>query len=378
MPARTIRYLISPRTACPPALTDPRGRPVPWCELDLGDVALCSWGEVLQTAPAGNPFLSVFEELLVPGRQELVWRGDGPGRGVEMRRAFSGMFGRFFARAYLSRYHDFTWFTPINRNPTYVSLSLRIKKRNGSERIDLPDWICGGTGQLAIAEAKGSHQKASLREGTRPGPIRTADAQIQSVRVQMRRGRVGNRRWVSQSIEGWAAMSRWGLETPARDPFLFVLDPETHGEPLREEEKPGLVQQIAREHVRQTLEGLGYGDLVAEPEHQTITSPRRERQEVALNLAEDVGRRFIGAVASPVGLLPWSVGEAQALMSSQPFLRPLRLFFVGFDVDVIKDILSGRPVSPRPRRDAEDGTRVGRDGLLIAPLERVSPVQPSI
>jgi len=378
MSVRTIRYIINPQNACPPELRDNRGRPLRLCDLDLADVALCAMGEILQTAPTANPFLGVFEELLVPAQQRLIWRGDGPGRGVEMRRAFSGMFGRFFARAYLSRYHKFTWFTAINRDPTYVSSRLRVRKRTRSTRVDLPDWICGGSGTIAIAEAKGSHQSASLSQGTRPGPIKTADKQISSVRVQERKRRGGQMQWVDRSLKGVAVMSRWGIEDPPRDPYLFVLDPETHGEPLSEDEIPAFVQQIAREHVRQTLEGLGYGDLVPDPNENGLTHPSRERQEVVLHFPEEEGRRFLGVVASPFGLLPLTVNEARMVMESQPPSTPLRFLFVGFDLDIVTRLLGGQPVDTRPTRQAEDGTRIGSDGLLIAPLTRVSPVQPTI
>jgi hypothetical protein len=287
-----------------------------------------------------------------------------------MRRAFSGIFGRFFARAYLSRYHKFTWFAAINRDPTYVSSRLRVKKRKSSTRIDLPDWICGGQGRLAIAEAKGSYQSAAPSQGARPGPIKTANKQINSVRVQRRIRRAGDMKWVDRSFKGWAVMSRWGIEDPPREPYLFVLDPETHGEPLGEDEIPGLVQEVAREHVRQTLEGLGYGDLIADPNKVGPTNPTRERQEVVLHLPEEEGKRFIGAVASPFGLLPLTVNEAQIVMAAQPPSTALRMLFVGFDLGVVARLIEGETVNPRVMRQADDGTRIGSDGLLIAPLSR--------
>ena len=117
MTVRTIRYIVDPASACPPALRGGWGRPQASCQLDMRKVALCAMGEVLQTAPTTNPFLAVFDDLLAPGESKLIWQGDSPGRGVEMRRAFSGLFGRFFARAYLEHYHDFTWLGPINGDP---------------------------------------------------------------------------------------------------------------------------------------------------------------------------------------------------------------------------------------------------------------------
>ena len=344
----------------------------------MRQVGLCAFGEILQTAPTANPFLGVFEGLLVPGEPQLIWQSNGPGRGVEMRRAFSGMFGRFFARAYLERYHDFTWFAPISGDPTYFSPRVRVT-RASSARIDMPDWLCAAPGILAVAEAKGSHQKSNLSAGTLPGPIKTADAQIRGVRVQKARmTKGGGLTWVDRSVKGWAVMSRWGVETPAREPYLFALDPETAGEPLSDEEIAEVVQDIARVHVRLTLEGLGYTDLLGDPNETAVVRPARARDAVVLHVEGEDESRFLGAVASPFGLLSLTVSEAQALMPSLPTDIAHQLLFVGYDLEMISRLLQNEAVSPRHVRESDDGTRVGPDGLLVAPLSRVSSIPVSI
>jgi hypothetical protein len=313
-----------------------------------------------------------------PGGTKIDLAGRRPGRGVEMRRAFSGMFGRFFARAYLGRYHDFTWFAPINGDPTYFSPRVRVT-RAGSARVDMPDWLCAGPGKLAIGEAKGSHQKSNLNSWTRPGPIKTADAQINGVQVQKARmTKSGALSWVNRSVKGWAVMSRWGVESPAREPFLFALDPETEGEPLSQEEVTEVVQDIARVHVRLTLEGLGYPDLLRDPSDHTIARPSRQRDAVVLHVDGEQNSRFLGAVASPYGLLSLTVSQAQTLISSLPTDVALQLFFVGYDLDIVDRLLQNQAVAPRHVRQMDDGTRVGPDGLLVAPLSQVSPIPISI
>lgn len=52
-------------------------------------------------------------------------------------------------------------------------------------------------------------------------------------------------------------MSRWGVATPAREPYLFALDPKTDGEPLSPQAAKALEQAIARVHVEQIARGLG-------------------------------------------------------------------------------------------------------------------------
>lgn len=227
MSVHKVRYIIDPVSACPTGLLVRPGVPSPECEVDTDFVAACAMREVFQTAGAAWPLAFLFEELLAPGELKLVWRGAGPGRGKEMRRAFSGLFGRFFAPAYLARYHGFTWFVPIDRDPSYVSDRLRVGTIAGSE---LPDWICGLNAGVAIAEAKGSHQAKNVTAGGVPGPIKTAERQIGGVMVEQLQPGLGIGTWLPRSVKGWAVMSRWGIENPARDAFQYVLDPPTHGE----------------------------------------------------------------------------------------------------------------------------------------------------
>jgi hypothetical protein len=158
-------------------------KPETECEVDTDLVAMCAMGEILQTGPTAGPMSLLFDELLVPGHRKLIWKGAGPGRGIEMRRAFSGLFGRFFARAYLQRYHGFTWFAPIDGEPTYISKRVRVARMPG-KTAELPDWICAMPGKIAVAEAKGSHQAAGRTAGGVPGPIKTAAGQIQGVALE--------------------------------------------------------------------------------------------------------------------------------------------------------------------------------------------------
>ncbi len=372
MAVHNIRYIIEPASACPLALQRPPGLPGSFCEVDTDEVALCAMGEILQTGANVSPMSMLFDELLVAGQAELVWKGRGPGRGIEMRRAFSGLFGRFFARAYLQRYHGFTWFAPIDGTPTYFSNRVRVRGKR-TRKAELPDWLCAGPGQLAIAEAKGSHQKGNATKGGRPGPIKTAAGQINGVVIEKSQVAKGIRRWIPRSVKGWAVMSRWGVEEPPRDAFQYVLDPDTTGEPLMDEDKNEIIQDVAHVHIGQILEGLGYGDLAPE-----FSSPRpaivgRPRQFAEVDLEGETKRSFIGAVAGPFGLLPISVQEAQSLIATAPHVLGSKFRFVGLDLDVILKIRDTATLEARPSRKDIYGTRIGPDGLLFAPLNRIAP-----
>ncbi|MEO9338767.1 hypothetical protein ABFT80_15200 [Mesorhizobium sp. SB112] len=92
---------------------------------DMDDVARCAWNEILQTAPRATSLFAFLEDLLEPGAS-LVWREQGPGRGTEMRRAFSAL---FFARAYLQLNHNFVWFAAIDGDNFHLSPNWRVSRK---------------------------------------------------------------------------------------------------------------------------------------------------------------------------------------------------------------------------------------------------------
>jgi hypothetical protein len=107
------------------------------------------------------------------------------------------------------------------------------------------------------------------------------------------------------------------------------------------------------------------------------TRPLRERQIVKINV-DGEGGPFLGAVVGPFGLLPFTTLAAQQLAASLPPDVAGRFYFIGLDVEVIARILAGKSVRARPIRKAKDGTRIGPDGLAVAPLARVSPTAAQI
>ena len=360
MTIRSQRYIISPASACPAHLRGSTGRPLSQLTLDMDDVARAAWSEILQTAPGSTSLFAFLEDLLQPG-PELVWRERGPGRGTEMRRSFSGLFGRFFARAYLEIHHEFVWFAAIDGDNFHLSPRWRVKRFTKAE---MPDWICARPGELAIAEAKGSHQKGNATGITRPGPIRTADGQIRGVRVQKRTPTIrGGLRWQNRSAKGWAVMSRWGLSDPPRAPFLYALDPKTEGDELTAQERDELIQAIARTHMEQTALGLG---LIKWVEEDTLGSVPRRR----VRIADDQEKRlFAGAVITPFGPLDMDFEQAKALSALLP--DPDMVRFVGLEQGLFESYLQQQPLSPRQRQRIGDLSVMGKDGLVVAPIRQV-------
>ena len=84
-------------------------------------------------------------------------------------------------------------------------------------------------------------------------------------------------------------------------------------------------------------------------------------------------RSFLGAAISPFGLLPISIEEARGLLDALPEPLSRQLRFVGIDVDIVAHMRDHAEVEPRTIRRSDDGTRIGPDGLLLAPLDRIFP-----
>ena len=78
--------------------------------ISLWWVARAAAEETLQGAPLVAAWLKLFREHLSVGdRYWLRWRGD-LAESAELRRAYSGLYGRFFARALLSEHLGFSRF----------------------------------------------------------------------------------------------------------------------------------------------------------------------------------------------------------------------------------------------------------------------------
>lgn len=360
MSTRSQRYIIRPSTACPAHLLAPNGKPMERVSLDIDEVARCGWNEILQTAPNATSLFAFLEDLLEPG-PDLVWREQGPGRGTEMRRSFSGLFGRFFARAYLQLHHDFVWFAAIDGDNFMLSPSWRVRRKPHA-KTEMPDWICARPGELAIGEAKGSHQMSNAKRGGTPGPIKTAEGQITGVLVQ-KKMRVGRMlRWQPRKVKGWAVMSRWGLAAPSRDPFLFVLDPETEGDKPTPGEMGELVQAVAHTHVQQTALGLG---LLVSLEGAVGVPPRRR-----VRIADDKQKRFFsGAVITPFGPLDLDLDRANELATLLP--DPGLVRFVGLEEKLLSAHVRGEPLVPRQRERIGNLSLLGSDGLVVAPISQL-------
>jgi hypothetical protein len=189
-----------------------------------------------------NPFLDEYANLLAEGTDELRWTSPGIARG-DHKGSESQKLGRIFARAYLAK-HGYKWFPDIKdllRSPERGWSAVRPAEG------DMPDWLIGGDGKFAIAEAKGTHSSVHatstvLDEKWRP--------QVTNVEVRKNKKKV--------SLKSWLVATRWVTEDQRKTvPKQYVEDPDPpEEESLRRDDEPSFTTWLAHLHTAKNLNRL--------------------------------------------------------------------------------------------------------------------------
>ncbi|WP_143755057.1 hypothetical protein [Caulobacter sp. B11] len=192
------------------------------------EIAEAAMREIVQLDLSASPFDIFMTDLLDPHTSSFRWIAQ-LGQIRETRTALSGLFGRFIARAYLTRYAGFHHFEPIRGDLSALNawpdLSLH---RDGVG--DLPDWIvstASGSGTVAVAEAKGSHNAA--------GPRAALDkAREQARRVKIMAGAD------ELEVKRFAIATRWAVAgTPScKGPIFGSMIPGTGSARRRPKSRP--------------------------------------------------------------------------------------------------------------------------------------------
>jgi hypothetical protein len=378
------------------------------------------------TAPGAITLHSLLESLLVPAvhaPDRLTWLQDGGGVGAEMKRGFSGILGRFFARWYLETHHGLTDMVPISGEGPVYSHNVVVLRKG---RINLPDWVClGPTGQPVLAESKGSHNRSRWAGPLTASPLEKAKEQLQSAVVQMRSPATGRLRRVK--VKGWAVMSRWSTVQNMRPPLLYVLDPETQGHEMTVDEGKRAAQDIRRAVLAGFMRVLGHPNLAARftvlaKAETDVSTVQREISAAEMewtsesvgpppiagaiepvllseasrllgqppsielevvSIADDhfAGRRFIGGIVDLTGrLVPNNVSEVLQGRTIGPTGVYRNLYFAGFDVSALIAALGEEPptkIQPLrvDRRQSESllsAILALGDGFILAPIEAIS------
>ena len=141
-----------------------RGGPSdPWphgsCQgIRLTEVGIAAARETLVTATPHMVAIwtYLFESMVVPGC-ELRWADNGPGIGRDARIAYSGLLGRFMARAYLTVHAGIRVLVPLDvAKRWFIGCPYLIQKDPPGRGLEA-DWIGLEGQELVIVEAKGTY-----------------------------------------------------------------------------------------------------------------------------------------------------------------------------------------------------------------------------
>jgi hypothetical protein len=337
---RTFTHIFDPLAA------DPVG---PSASLSVAEVSDAGVMEVFQTPGAGLGSWAVLDALLAPTgpNTPFVFR-EQLGQSREVKVALSGLFGRFVARAYLTKYLNLSLFAHVGRplikldnaNSAYV-----VAKSKG----DLPDWVASGAqlSNLTVAEAKGSHD--------RPGPEAALNrAWQQAARIDLV---IGGKR---ADLKRCAVVTRWGFALGApKEPVIAVRDPDEPGDGVTSDEQDILAVGVARHHVANLLRSLGHAEIASALKGATEAraSQRVEQQKVrALEvLAATHGRRIEGGTAVPeddlIGGIVTRAGPALPDLSPPDIEGLARLefapTFIGVERRFVRAVIDGHALAIR-------------------------------
>ena len=357
----------------PPDLDPLHGR---YVELTVQEVEDAGLREILQTPGAALGSWAMLEALLQPTGDDTPFVFREPlGGAREVKVALSGLFGRFVARAYLTRYFRLSIFAHLGHSPIVLDgqRQIEIVPREGG---DLPDWVaCSSTlSDLAVVEAKGSHAQS--------GPAQALDrAWRQARRIDVE---AGNRR---VPLKRLAIVTRWGVSTGGPpDPRISVRDPIDEGDPIEHDEEDAMLVGLFRHHVANMITNIGHTelarairDLTAPPAHRDElgSEQRDESARELLNAAprEEFGHdterlTLVGGLATRSGpFAESSVSRTDLQTLARLDLRPV---FVGIEHELLHAAIGGDSASIRKaladRPSTVGRARSDRAGSWIVPL----------
>ena len=254
----------------------------------------------------------------------LRWRGN-LGSSSEVRRAYSGLYGRYFARALLASELGITDFIPLD-----VPRKMYRKRSFGSVTVcrvskgDIPDWIAWDPRRPGhvLCEAKG-RLTGSTREFLTDEPACINEGKAQFSRVEVADS--ANRKIATRN---WIVANRWSTDERRQQAISLLWDPPSDGESLTPEEAHGHGEAIRRHRLRALARGLGNPEI-------TVRVRARGSDGEMLSLETDAKRD------SPFG----------------PFERPSREPHEGYYQAAIVTPLGIRPI--RDENDLHEARAIG-------------------
>ena len=239
-----------------------------------GQIAISMWWiahaaaeETLQGTPFTSAWLKLFRtHLSTRDDYWLRWRGD-LAESAELRRTYSGLYGRFFARALLIHHLGLTRFLSLKRNGLEVPNSVKVERTDAG---DIPDWIAWDErhSQFVLCEAKGSLTAKDFLSPGVPKCIENGKRQFDRVTTDDRGRRIHPAQWV--------AATRWATDCRDGGPITVLWDPPVEDTPFDEEEATRHRVAMTRAWLNRIAPGLGWTNA------DDLLSGEREREALVV------------------------------------------------------------------------------------------------
>ncbi|MDR7117380.1 hypothetical protein [Caulobacter sp. BE254] len=241
----------------------------------LGPAAISMWWlaraaaeETLQGSPLASAWLKLFRShLSVDDPYWFRWAED-LAQSAELRRAYSGLYGRFVARALLSAHLGINRFVSLKRNGVVIPGSVAVTRIS---KGDIPDWIAWDdrASRHVLCEAKGSLTSRDFLAPGVPKCVKEGKAQFDRVETTGASGKLYPARWV--------AATRWVTDHRGGTPATLLWDPPQDHRPFSEDEAARHREAMTRAWLDSIAPGLGWRDA------DELLAPDRSRMAIVVN-----------------------------------------------------------------------------------------------
>lgn len=255
------------------------------------------------TLPFAAAWIDLFQSMIAADHYDLRWRENGPGVGRDARIAYSGLFGRYMARAYLMGNEGVRVLVPLDEARRLLDgTPYSIEKDPPGYGLEA-DWIgLDDRRRLVIVEAKGSFNKEVRTwygPDRLPNILQTALGQAERTAVfRMNRPLPAKR---------WAIVSRWANEENRSRPTVIAWGPDE--EELHRDDYGALARLLHRADVECVLKGLGHTEAV-ETVNRRLSSPHirppspRIPGDMSLRVGDQSVEPGFATVLGQVGIYP--------------------------------------------------------------------------
>ncbi len=217
--------------------------------ISLLGVARAAAEETLQGSPLVSAWLKLFStQVSLDDSYWLRWRGD-LAESAELRRAYSGLYGRFFARALLTHHLGLTRFLSLKRNGLAILGSVHVDRQVPG---DIPDWIAWDdqASRFVLCEAKGSLTSNDFLSAGGPKCAHDGKSQFERVKTFDGTTEIHPAKWV--------AATRWATDHRKVSPTTILWDPPSDYRPFSPEDADRHRDSMSRAWLASIAPGLGW------------------------------------------------------------------------------------------------------------------------